>query len=74
MSRNSNSRASRRKQAKKRARSKEIKKKLLAKRKKSREEAKIKKEIWKIKRAGEKETNRLINATIRKQSNQQPEE
>lgn len=73
MTKNQNSRSSRKKQAKRRARSLRAKRKVLANREKSREEARVKKEIWKIKRAGEKETNRLINATIREEKNRESE-
>ena len=51
---------------KQRDRKKGVKKKILAIRKHSREEAKEKREIWKIKREGEKQMNRLSGATYRK--------
>ncbi len=51
---------------KQRDRKKRVKKKILAIRKHSREEAKEKREIWKIKREGEKQMNRLSGATYRK--------
>tara|TARA_Y100000994_G_scaffold170489_1_gene140453 strand:+ start:32 stop:241 length:210 start_codon:yes stop_codon:yes gene_type:complete len=51
---------------KQRKRKKRVKNKILAIRKHSREEAKEKREIWKIKREGEKQMNRLSGATYRK--------
>ena len=51
---------------KQRERKKRVKRKILAIRKHSREEAKEKREIWKIKREGEKQMNRLSGATYRK--------
>jgi|TARA_B100001778_G_scaffold334848_1_gene348306 hypothetical protein len=51
---------------KQRKRKKRVKNKILAVRKHFREEAKEKREIWKIKRQGEKQMNRLIGATYRK--------
>jgi len=73
MKKNNNSKAAKRKQKKKHAREIKVKKKIMTKRRISREESSLKKEIWKIKREGEKEVNRLTNATIRKPSSQETE-
>ena len=56
---NQNSKAFRRKQRKKRQRTLKSRAKVLSIREENRAEEREKKEIWKIKREGEKEVNRL---------------
>jgi len=68
-----NSRAVRRKAQKKKRREKEKKKILLKKRTENRREEKGKREIWKIKREGEKEINRLIASVERVEQKQKDE-